>query len=361
MIDYPASLLSVAGARTGIAPTHLLDIEAADGDIYYLASRRTGAPAAIVPPVPSNVITAGSVASAGAGQHSGPQNVTNTGGTIYIEAGHTGDATITWSGFGSALTSGILEFIISTNDELPALCEIVLSDGVHSHVVGPVLGANTFDLSSLTGGWDLSALTVTLHVWRTVYSGYGAISAVVSGLDIQLPPPPPPEAPVYRPWLLSVGAWRFFRHVQTLSGSFVVQNVSGDSMARDMEKVLRTSSLEGALYVYREWDEAAQAAYREVHGTLTVDDVSATEVMLKASGLLNASQGDPLGETYSETCQLVWGSRRCGATGSVECKYSFQTCQVVERFMGVLNSYEKNFAEAVVTPVQKTMNRRRKI
>jgi hypothetical protein len=165
----------------------------------------------------------------------------------------------------------------------------------------------------------------------------------------------------YKPWILSVGAWKFFRSLQSTTGSFIVQNVSGDSMKRDVEVILRASAMEGALAVYRMWESAEQAARLEVHCTITADEITETELSLKATDLLNASQGDTPAETYSETCQLVWASNRCGATGSVECQYSFQSCQVVERFMGIMNSYEKNYGEAITSMPPTLINRRRKI
>ena len=66
--------------------------------------------------------------------------------------------------------------------------------------------------------------------------------------------------------------------------------------------------------------------------------------------------------TFSETCQLIWGLPRCGATGSVECKYSQQTCQVPERFTGIENTfYDKNFAEAIGAVSTTVINRRRRL
>lgn len=224
MIQYPQTLVQIGGARTGLAPANLLDLQTVEGNVYYWADRKLTAPC-VIPP----------------------------------------------------------------------------EDGVAGQVV------------------------------------------------------------TYSPWLLNVGAFKFFRSLQTITGSFLIQNISGDSMARDVEKILRASAIEGALAVYRMWEGAAQAARREVHGTLTADQITETELQLKFTGLLNPSQGDAPAESYSETCQLVWGSLRCGATGSTECQYSFQSCQVIERFMGTMNSYEKNWGEAVVTVPTTQLNRRRKI
>ncbi len=44
MIDLAPSLLSIGGARTGIAPANLLDVQDINGNIYYWADRQLVAP-----------------------------------------------------------------------------------------------------------------------------------------------------------------------------------------------------------------------------------------------------------------------------------------------------------------------------
>jgi len=125
--------------------------------------------------------------------------------------------------------------------------------------------------------------------------------------------------------------------------------------------VLRASALEGAFFVYRCYQMDAQAAWLEVHGTLTVEDVGVDTLQLKGMQLLNPSQEDTPLEIYCETCQLQWGGPRCGSTESTECSYSFPSCQVLERIMVVMNDYEKNYGEAAAATAQNVVNRRRVI
>jgi len=169
----------------------------------------------------------------------------------------------------------------------------------------------------------------------------------------------------HAPWLLSVPQISFHRSLQTDTGSFVVQNLSGDTLSRDVEKLLRASAFEGALFVYRLWQADAEAAWIEVHGTLSVDDVGVDTLTFKGTQLLNPSQDDTPLENYCETCQLQWGGIRCGANaaapGATECSYSYQTCQVIERIMVVMNDYEKNYGETVANTALNVINRRRLI
>jgi hypothetical protein len=165
----------------------------------------------------------------------------------------------------------------------------------------------------------------------------------------------------YIPWLVAVPQFSFHRSLQTDMGAFVLQNLSGDTLSRDFEKIARRSALEGAFFIYRLWQADAQAAWLEVHGTLSVDPIGVDTAQLKGAQLLNPSQDDTPLEIYCETCQLQWGGARCGATGSVECSYSYQSCQSLSRIMCVMNNYEINFGETAANTALNVTNRRRTI
>lgn len=173
--------------------------------------------------------------------------------------------------------------------------------------------------------------------------------------------PPPSILTQYLPWLLSVPQISFNRSLATDVGSFVLQNLSGDTLSRDFERIARGSALEGAFFVYRCWQADAAAAWIEVHGTFTIEGPDSDTVKLKGRALPDPSQDDTPLEIYSETCQLQWGGVRCGAKGPTECSYSYQTCQMLSRIMCVMNNYETNFGETQANTVQNVINRRRTI
>ena len=218
---------------------------------------------------------------------------------------------------------------------------------------GSVTRAHLFDIQTVEGDLYFLADRLLRQVQPAISSS--GPHALISGL--------PPVDPLvdYQPWILTPPTFTFHRSMVTDTGSFTVQNVSGDTLARDFEKIMRRSAMEGALFVYRYWNAAAEVADVEVHGTLTVDDVSPTSVTFSTAQLLNAAADDAPAGIYSEICQLVWGEKRCGATGSTECLYSYKTCQVPERFTGILNDFEKNYGEAVPVVPTQPINRRRTI
>ncbi len=161
----------------------------------------------------------------------------------------------------------------------------------------------------------------------------------------------------YVPWLLGKGKLSVNRSLQTDTGSITVQNLGGNSFERDFARIMRRSTLEGALFVLRYFDVAAGFAWVEQHGTLTVGDTGNTAT-LQLQQLLSGSDDTPE-QNVSETCQIVWGEKRCGATGTTECLYTYASCQVPEHFVGIQTAYETNNpATAAELPTQVT-NRKR--
>jgi len=161
----------------------------------------------------------------------------------------------------------------------------------------------------------------------------------------------------YLPWILSVPQWTFNRSIQTDMGIIQMQNLSGDTLQRDFEKIMQRTTLEGAIFVYREWLPDAEFAAMEVHGTLSVDDTNPELVMLQCRQLTNPSQDSTPQYSYSEICQWRWSSVQCGSTQSMPCQQSFPTCQVTERIFVIMNNYEKNYGEATANVATNTMNR----
>jgi len=398
MIPYPPSLKAVGGARTGIAPVNLLDVQDVNGNLYYWSDRPSNAPVVLTGAIPAYAAppvalgagqsiawafptTLTSIVEAGPtwGSSAAPASVfsadgrTNTS-VVNTSGGGVGGGVYTcqWSGFalppmpGGASIQAIYGVVIAggalTHSDFPGGPNAV--NGPVQQLNGTSLGTSpdwstlAFRISAdLNGGDAIGAANfncqfIGLAVYYTMPGdisgwGYPGLNAYGSG--------------PYSPWLVEVPGFTFHRSLQTDVGSFVIQNLSGDTLSRDFEKIARRSALEGAMFVYRLWQADAQAAWLEVHGTLTVQSVGVDTVKLKGQPCINPSQHDTPDKILCETCQLQYGGRRCGATSGVECNYSFQTCQVVERIFVILNNYEKNYGEAVANTASNVINRRRKI
>lgn len=377
MVTFPASLKAVGGARSGIAPVHLLDVQDVNGNNYFWSDRNGSYPNSLqvyndvqvtVPGTAMPWVTAsGQNSDYAFGIDDGTAPlivplalsggellyVSATGmvkaGSIWPMVGPNGGSTPVGNSKGTTGTYEPTYYLTGSTLGLNGLCGAFTD--ARGNVISPVSIGASATLTVPVGATQLQLGVVDDKFSDNTGSFSVSVSSAAQGSEMVQ----------YSPWLLDVPEFAFHRSLQTDTGSFVLQNLSGDTLSRDAEKILRASALEGALFVYRLWQADAEAAWLEVHGTLTVDPAGTSDLTLKGSQLINPSQDDTPLENYSETCQLDWAGKRCGSRQATECSYSFQTCQVVERIMVVLNNYEKNFGESTANTAQKVINRRRGI
>ena len=402
MINFPASLKAPGGAHSGMAPAHLLDVLDVNGNAYYWSDRPINAPRAlqpfVQPSVPGFPLTPPIAAGAGqsiawmypqAATTQGLANFTRSGpglvGVVqqFFQGPFTAPNILTFQSFQPALPPGAIvdaAYLVCNHSAWPSEGYMPFADtvgdvGQSSVILAGAPGSGysvAFEFHNTLGpapgspgyigpfiGYDsqflqIFAIGVCVYYHTPAGSGGGGGGG---GGSLSLPNYGP-----YVAWILSVPKIVFNRSLATDTGSFVLQNLSGDTMQRDFEKIARRSALEGAMFIYRLWDPAARASWIEHHGTFTVEGIPRETVSLKGSALTNLATYDTPMRQIGETCQqVIWGGRGCGATGSTECQYSFQTCQVPERFMGSLNNYEKNYGESLANVALKVINRRRRI
>lgn len=388
MIDLALPLKSNGGARNGIAPANLLDVCDVNGNYYHWSDRRlTALPvlyeAGVLYPALGQFGLCGAftdgdgkvVEAVPAGN--GPTDLVCPLGATRLQLG-TNNLYFT-NTYGSFTVSVALNGVAAGDVAVPG------SSFPWNPGFNPAYAFGDPDLGdppvvAISGLYPGDVVTVT-YISGTVYlgsagtgthydaNGDGGSSGTTTTVPssslpaFYMPSAAPNAAVEYSPWILSVPDFTFHRSLQTDIGSFLLQNLSGDTLSRDFEKLMRRSALEGAQFVYRHWAADAQAAWLEMHGTLTIpaNGIGADTVELKGVQSVNPAQEDTPLEEYCETCQLNWGLARCGSTQATECQYSFQSCQVVERIMVVLNSYEKNWGDAEAVVSTKVANRSRKV
>ena len=161
----------------------------------------------------------------------------------------------------------------------------------------------------------------------------------------------------YLPYLINVDKFQFSRSMQADLGTVDVQNLSGDTLARDVAGNLTDFTFENALFVLREWYPEGECPGREMHGRLTVDSVSETDASFACEQLFNASAYETPQYVYSETCQWRYSSVQCGADGTNPCDNTYTTCRVPERFFGILNAYTQDLTPSYALMSGKTVNR----
>jgi phage-related protein len=165
----------------------------------------------------------------------------------------------------------------------------------------------------------------------------------------------------YFPWLLNVSGMHFYRSTQADVANFLIQNVSGNSLQRDLAGLLAASSFEGAIFAFRIWEPSAQAVSFEMHGRLTVTNAGETTTQFGTEPLFNSATADGVPYEFSETCQWTYAGPECGDTTNNPCNNCYSTCRQLTRFCGVLNTFQVNLSPTVADINTVTVNRARMV
>jgi hypothetical protein len=154
----------------------------------------------------------------------------------------------------------------------------------------------------------------------------------------------------YLPWLLQAGPFHQSRSMQSDIGQFTIQNISGDTISRDMSKIVTARAFEGAIFAYREFNRDSWDVEFEFHGRLSIVGITEQLASFSAEQLWNPSSYE-VGDAFSETCRWEQYTAPCGAaTSQPVCNNTFFTCVIKERFGGVLNTFIAQNALTSITP-----------
>jgi hypothetical protein len=77
----------------------------------------------------------------------------------------------------------------------------------------------------------------------------------------------------YKPWIKQPPTIKRTRSLSADGGSFELQNLTGNTIERDLAKLLRDHEAEGAYVVYRRWLVPLDVCYFEFHGFITEQSV----------------------------------------------------------------------------------------
>src|SRR5260370_7370722 len=94
----------------------------------------------------------------------------------------------------------------------------------------------------------------------------------------------------YKPWITQPPAIKMTRSLQADAGTFKIQNLSGNTIDREVAALFRAGEFEGAYVVYRPWLLPFDAAPFEFHGFITEQDVAPEEVTIRILQLFQPNQ-----------------------------------------------------------------------
>jgi hypothetical protein len=148
----------------------------------------------------------------------------------------------------------------------------------------------------------------------------------------------------YSPWLKSVGPITLSRDFTTDAGDIILQNLSGNSIDRDVSAALKNHEFEGALAILRFWLPLFADSMFEFHGYLAEQKPGEEEASFRLLQLDDIAQYNVTEEVISEICSWRFKSAQCGSTGTaVSCKKRFVDCSdatrtATERFNAILSA-----------------------
>lgn len=146
----------------------------------------------------------------------------------------------------------------------------------------------------------------------------------------------------YYGWVKHAAPFVCVKDLSTNAGDFVTQNLSGNTLDRDVSVAVNAHEFEGALCILRVWLPLFDASAMSFHGYLSETTPTEDEGSFRFLQLFDTAQYDVNDGVISELCQWRFKSAQCGSTGTATvCDKLFSTCQASdhaaqERFDGVL-------------------------
>lgn len=146
----------------------------------------------------------------------------------------------------------------------------------------------------------------------------------------------------YNGWIKNGFSFTRTRDLSTDAGDVVVQNLSGNSISRDVASALSAREFVGGIMVLRLWLPLLDVVLDEFHCQLTEPTITEEDASFRAAQLFDTTQYNTLSMNVQESCGLLFKGVQCGSTGAAGgCDKLFTTCKDVnhaaqERFNGVL-------------------------
>lgn len=148
----------------------------------------------------------------------------------------------------------------------------------------------------------------------------------------------------YNGWIKSGCKFTCTKDMSSNEGDLLLQNISGNTIDRDVAAALKNHEFEGAYAVTRLWITLLDAAIREFHCSLTEQNTKEDEVGFREPQLFDPTQYVIAGDVQAETCTFRFKSAQCGSTGTaVSCPKRLVDCQdatrlAQERYPGILTT-----------------------
>lgn len=165
----------------------------------------------------------------------------------------------------------------------------------------------------------------------------GSVATITQAFDVA-------PAQLYSGWIKGGFTFTVARDFSTNAGDLLLQNISGNTIDRDVSLALKSHEFEGALCIIRLWLPLFDDVLIEFHCSLSEQNPKEEEAGSRALALADFAQYAVAAETCSTLCVLRYKSNNCGSAGAAAtCDKKFTTCQdgnhaAQERFRAVLTT-----------------------
>lgn len=145
---------------------------------------------------------------------------------------------------------------------------------------------------------------------------------------------------LYLDWLIGAVTFNLYGTSQTSTGSFSVQNISGNTVQRDMALAYAREEFIGAFVYIRIWRADAETAVFTFMGNVVDADIDEQTLQISLEGFDNFSAIKAPSYSIDVSCGLPFGGIACGSTAATPCQQSFGTCTSIERFQGIVIQWD---------------------
>lgn len=117
---------------------------------------------------------------------------------------------------------------------------------------------------------------------------------------------------VYKPWITQAPTLKMTRSLTADGGDFRIQNLSGNTIDREVAALFKASEFEGAYIIYRPWYIPLDAAPFEFHGYISEQSVEDTEISMRMLQLLQPNEVPVYDQRQTRACHWRFNSAQCG-------------------------------------------------
>lgn len=117
---------------------------------------------------------------------------------------------------------------------------------------------------------------------------------------------------LYKPWITQPPTIKMTRSLAADAGDFRIQNLSGNTIDREVSALFKAGEFEGAYVIYRPWYIPLDAAPFEFHGFLTEPNVQPQYVGLRMRQLFAPNEVAIYDQKQTRACSFRFTSPQCG-------------------------------------------------